>query len=70
MPRTIIGFGHVLAGWRLCLVSHLEVSAGLEPLSSLLGGASRLRAVPPSFSMIGGLGLLRVVGQAGPRPMK
>ena len=37
--------------------------AGLEPQSSLLGGANRLRAMPPGFSMVGGFGSLRIVGQ-------
>ena len=46
----------------------LELPAGLEPQFGLLRGASRLRAVPPNFSMIGGLGSLRITYQAGLRP--
>ena len=56
---------HVPVGWRPCLVSLLDVPAGLEPPSSLLVGANRLRAVPPDFSMVGGFGLFRITGQAG-----
>ena len=52
-PRTTVGLGHV--------------PIGLEPQSSLLGDASRLRAVPPGFSMVGGLGPLHIKGQASLR---
>ena len=38
---------------------------GLKPQSSLLGGANRLRHVPPGFSMVGGLGPFSIAGQAG-----
>ena len=49
-------------------VSLLEVTAGLEPPSGLLGGASRLRAMPPGFSMVGGFCLFRITSQAGLGP--
>ena len=43
----------------------MEVPVGLEPQFGLLGVSSRLRSVPLGFSMVGGLGSLRIVGQAG-----
>ena len=43
----------------------LQVPVGLEPHYGLLGGASRIRVMSLSFSMVGGLGPLRIAGQAG-----
>ena len=43
----------------------LELLAGLEPQSGIFGGANRLRVMPPSFCMVGGLGSLCITGQAG-----
>ena len=52
-PRTTVGLGHV--------------PISLEPQFGLLGDASRLRAAPPGFSMVGGLGSLHIKGQASLR---
>ena len=52
------------------LVSLLEVTAGLEPLSALLGGASRLRAMPPGFSMVSRFSLFHIAGQTDFEPME
>ena len=50
--------GHVPTRWWPCLASFLEVLAGLDPQSGILGGASMLRAVR----------VRRALGQTGPRP--